>query len=166
MLFSFMKGDYSMKSKKLLSTLLIAGVIASTGTCAFAAVPIDNTQSVLHVQEQVAPATIKTVSGTNSDYWSEYNAKITFTASADVIYDNSLGRYTMSNVYASRPSVSLRNGATATITTPTITMIDGGRNAKLTSTATIQNASGGSSTVTVSMVVYCDSNCNLSMKSY
>lgn len=95
-----MKEDYFMKCKKLLSTFLIAKVIASTGTCAFAAIPIDNTQSVLHVQEQVTPATIKTVSGTNSDYWSGYNAKFTFTASTDVIY-NGLGRYIISNIYAS-----------------------------------------------------------------
>ena len=155
-----------MKSKKLLSAFLIAGVIASASTCAFAAVPSDNTQPVLQAQDQIAPATIKTVSGTNSDYWSGYDAKFTFTASADVIYNSSLGRYTLSNVYASRPSVTLRNGATATTSIPTITMIDGGRNAKLTSTATIQNSTGGSNVVTVSMVVYCDSNGNLSMKSF
>ena len=105
--------------------------------------------------------TIKTAAGTNTQYWSSYDVQFTFTAGAVVTYRNDLGRYVISNITLSRPSVSTRNGANATITMPIYTMIDGGRHAYIKATATIQNSTGYSVDKTVTMYLMANSSGNL-----
>ncbi len=112
-------------------------------------------------QEEVVPFTIKTATGTNKQYWEKYDMQFAFTAAADVGYRCDLGRYVISDITLSRPSVSKRNGATATITMPTYTMIDGGRHAQIKATATIQNSTGYSVDKTVTMYLLTNNSGNL-----
>ena len=170
-----MKGELIFM-KKLVSATLILGMFLSTGICAFAETesvnPADSTIAVSEVlqqndsekvaaQKELTPATIKSTTGTNTQYWDSYDAKFTFAASAHVVYRNDLGRYVISNISLSRPSVSTRNGASATITIPTYTMIDGGRHVQIKATATIQNSTGYSVDKTVTMYLMANSSGNL-----
>ena len=163
--------------KKIVATVLTAAMAMSIGMPAFAEAEFENpanddmvaTSETLQqgdleptvAQEEAIPFTIKTATGTNTQYWDKYDAKFTFTASADVAYSSDLGRYVISNIALSRPSVSIRNGATATITMPTYTMIDGGRHAYIKATATIQNSTGWSTDKTVVMYLMANSSGDL-----
>lgn len=163
--------------KKIIAIVLTAAMAMSAGMPAFAEEDFENpanddmvaTTETLQqgdleptvAQEEAIPFTIKSATGTNTQYWSSHDAKFIFTAMADVTYNNDLGRYKISNITLSRPSVYTRNGATATITMPTYTMIDGGRHAQIKATATIQNSTGYSVDKTVTMYLMANSSGNL-----
>lgn len=159
--------------KKGIATILTAAMAMSVGMPAFAEAEFENStndgmvaasetlqqgdleQTV--VQEEAVPFILEPATGTNTQYWSSHNAKFTFTASADVTYDDDLKRYVISSISLSRPSVTTRNGASATITMPTYRMIDGGRHAYIEATATIQNSTGYSVDKTVTMYLMANS---------
>lgn len=111
-----------------------------------------------NVESETASDTMKTVSGINTEYWSDRDVQFEFTASTDVVYDVNLQEYTMSNIIASRPTVTVSSGsgASAVTTIPTVELIEDGHVAVLISTATIQNATGYAEDVTIRMTVYCD----------
>lgn len=162
--------------RKILSVALIIGTLVSTSTCAFAekqteeiandnlvtselSQPTGLEQST--TQNLVVPLEIKTATATNTKYWDSHDAKFTFTVAANVVYSDQLGRYVISGITLSRPSVDTRNGASAVVDFPTYQMIDGNRHAQINTIATIQNKTGGASTVKLTMYLYYNSNGDL-----
>lgn len=111
-----------------------------------------------NIESKIVSDTIKTVSGTNTEYWSDREVQFEFIASADIVYDTDLQVYTMSNITASRPIVMIQSGSdvSAVTTIPTVESIEDGHVVVLISTATIQNATGYAEDVTIRMTVYCD----------
>ena len=158
--------------RKILSVAFIIGSVISMNACTFTEKQTDESMNdnlvISEVPQQtnseqstgqnlVAPCERKTVTEPNTQYLDSHDAKFTFTVAANVGYSDQLGRYVISDITPSRPGILPRNGANATADIPTYQMIDGNRHAQINTTATIQNKTGWSSRVKLTMYLYCNS---------
>lgn len=143
--------------KKVLITALALGLLTSTGLTVLAGNESETipNSSVSISDHSIIPMTIKTVEKTFTTYQAQHNIEYTYTASADVKYDSALGRYVMSNITVSRANIKTYNGTNATVTYPTVALIDGGRNAEMKATFTVQNSTGGQTTIYATNYLYC-----------
>ena len=143
------------KYRKVIAVILSICMAMSVTSIAFA--NIDNGETQMD-NVNVSPRSIKTITGINDEYWDSHGVKFKFTVSANVVYDNNLGRYTMSSVTTARPENIYKafSDVSATTTTSVVSFIDGNRTAVVRTTASIQNKTGYVDPKDVIIYVYCE----------
>ena len=143
------------KFKKVMVIILSIGIIMSLSAIVFA--EMDNSEMQMN-KEAVSPCGLKTITGTNDQYGDSHGVTFKFTASANVVYDKGLERFTMSSVTTARPENIFKvfSGVSTTTTMPTVSYVDGKRTAVIQTTASIQNKTGYLDTKEVTIYVYCE----------